>query len=274
MKGIQYAVLGILLGIGSITLAAPHDGVVVNHHESLQRFDFNTGGSLGMQKLSRAAGPARMQFDALGKSFDLELESNDGLLSRSAHDARRAEVSIYKGRLAGNPDSWARITVFEGQPRGLIFDGDELYAIEAPGDSALAIDDVVIYRLSDTFIMPGTMHCEAGAPSGNGAEVFGKLTGSPDSAEAQAPGASVQLDLGAIGDFEFSQSMGASAEAAILTRLNNVDVIFSEQMGVQLVVQDLVVYTDAADPFSDTTVPVDLLDELGSHRQLTPSQAL
>ena len=55
-------------------------------------------------------------------------------------EVAQAEVEVYRGQLANNPQSWARIVVFNGMPRGMIWDGVEMYAIEAPGDSALSID--------------------------------------------------------------------------------------------------------------------------------------
>ncbi len=273
MKGFRLAALGILLGVGQIAAAAGSTGMVITHFEPLSRMEWSGSRADGAQKFA-VRGPATLQFDALGRSYTLQLESNDALLSPRAHASRRTPVSLYKGRIDGIDGSWVRITFYDGHPRGLLFDGTELYAIEAPGDSGIATDGPVMYRLADSYVLPGTMACDAGAPFGNGAQVFEKLAGGNGYSAARAPGASVQLNLGAIGDYEFTNQMGSGAEAAILTRLNNVDGIFSDQLGVQLSVEELEVFNDPADPFSDTTAPIDLLDELGNYRQLTPNQAL
>ena len=97
------------------------------------------------------------------------------------------------------------------------------------------------------------MSCGAEAHHGNAAETYSKLIGELGTAVAQGPGAVEEINLGAIGDFEFTNAMGANADAAIMTRLNNVDGFYSQQLGVQLNVAELETFTDPADPFSDTT---------------------
>jgi hypothetical protein len=79
------------------------------------------------------------------------------------------------------------------------------------------------------------------------------------------------LDLGAVGDFEFSEAFGALAETALLTRFNNVDGIFSEQLGVQITVAESHVFTANDDPFT-TSAASSLLDELANYRGATPAQ--
>ena len=90
--------------------------------------------------------------------------------------------------LAGNADSWARIVVYKGMPRGLVWDGVQMFAIEAPGDSVVPASSPIIYRLVDTFIEPGSMRCGSGSLSGNGAAMYGKLIGELGEAMAQGPG--------------------------------------------------------------------------------------
>jgi hypothetical protein len=86
-----------------------------------------------------------------------------------------------------------------------------------------------------------------------------------------APGATLNLDVGAVADFEFSQAFGGGAETALLTRFNTVDGIFSEQLGVQISVAEVDVFTANDDPFT-TSVASDLLDELATYRGATPAQ--
>ena len=66
-------------------------------------------GSAGIQS---AGTPALLRFDAYGRRFELELESNDRLLRRLS-SARRAELpphDLYRGTLTGLPGSWVRLT--------------------------------------------------------------------------------------------------------------------------------------------------------------------
>lgn len=271
MKGFQVIAAVAALILPVMTSVAAEPGMIVSHYEPLRIVGQSATDAFSTQKAASTRS-ADFAFDAFGRSFELQLESNDRLFGASALAHRSGDVSVYKGRLAGQENSWARITVANGEPRGLIWDGAELIAIEATGDSPIASSGPVVFRLSDTFVQPSAMSCGVSPSVASGETVLSKLIGELDSSFAQAPGATVQINIGAIGDFEFSSNMGANAEAAILTRLNNVDGIFSSQAGVQISVEELVVYTTSSDPFSNTTDPVTLLNELGTHRQLTPAQ--
>ena len=82
------------------------------------------------------------------------------------------------------------------------------------------------------------------------------------------------ISVGAVGDFEFTSAQGsdAAAAAAIVTRLNMVDGIYSQDIGVQIVVPFIETFSNAADPFSDERDAGLLLDELVTYRQSTPAQ--
>ena len=221
--------------------------------------------------------PVVMSFDALGQSFDLELEPNHRLLSMARQNSMLDGVEIYRGELAGKPGSWARIVVANGAPSGMFWDGTEMYAIEAPGDSLVSSNAPVIFRLSDVQIAPGTMSCGS-APMAmtatTGTQALEELVGELG-IKAEADGAIDELSLGVIGDFEFTNAKGgdAAAAAAITTRLNNVDGIFSSQLGIQITVNTIETFSSAAaDPFTDQTDASLLLDEVSDYRSATPAQ--
>ncbi len=214
-----------------------------------------------------------VRFDALGLNFDLQLQSNDRVLSGLRGTGQTAGIGVYRGQLANKPGSWVRIVVYDGMPRGLIWDGREMFAIEAPGDGDLSADTAVIYRLADSYIVPGSMQCGTQSLSGNTAEVWQNLAAAGKSSIARAPGAVSEITMSVIGDYEFTNDKGgdAGAVAAITTRLNNVDGFFSEQVGVQINVQLIETHSDPNDPFGDTLVPDVLLDELSEYRLQTPA---
>ena len=279
MKSVSWIAASAVLGFSSTLLASESNGVIVSHYEPLQKISFQTDSVETSQKL-RGAGPVTLSFDALGRAFEFQLEPNAGLLSAASRNALPDGLDIYRGRAAGNPDSWARVVVFNGMPRGLVWDGDQMFAIEAPGDSVLKISSPVIYRLADTYIEPGTMSCGSESLSGNGAATYQKLIVELGTAMAQGPGAVSEINFSAIGDFEFTSARGgdAAAAAAITTRLNNVDGIFSQQLGVQINVPTLETHSDPADPFTTPVDPITnetdpsvLLDELGRYRDGIPA---
>ncbi len=267
MQAFKWIVAGAVLCISSTLLAGESNSVMVSHYEPMQRLSIQSESVETSQKL-RGAGPVTLSFDALGKAFVLDLEPNTGLFSAASGTALADGLEVYRGSVIGKPNSWARIVVYDGMPQGLVWDGNEMFAIESPGDSALQISSPVIYRLADTTIVPGTMTCGTDASSANGAAMFSKLMGELGTAMAQGPGAISEINISAIGDFEFTSAQGgdAAAAAAIMTRLNNVDGIFSQQLGVQITVPLVETHSNAADPFTDETDAGLLLDELATYR--------
>jgi hypothetical protein len=273
-----------ILLISTALFAADAGNVIVSHFEPLQRLSIRAAGNNtdnSGQKIQRAA-PVELSFDALGKTFDLQLERNDRIRRAASPGASVDGIDIYRGQLADRPGSWARIVVFDGAPRGFIWDGAEMFALEAPGDSQLAVKSTIIYRLADALIVPGTMTCGAEELSGNGASAYSQLVGELDGVVAQAPGAVSEITMGAIGDYEFTVDRGGevAALAAIYDRLNRVDGIFSREIGIQINVQPPEIFSDSVsnpfstpvDPATNETDPRELLDELGGYRQSTPAQ--
>ncbi len=269
-----------LLAITTVMVLAPIVAaaeVVVSHFEPLQRTLISKTDKNAHSFSSKLATPASVsiRFDALGKRFDLQLISNDRIANGLPAGVAKSEVGIYRGQLADNPQSWARIVVFEGMPRGMIWDGAEMYAIEAPDDSSLPIDAPVIYRLADAYVVSGTMSCGSDFLSGSAATIMKEIGAASKTAVAMAPGAVTEITMSAIGDFEFTNARGGDSAAvtAITTRLNNVDGFFSEQVGVQIRVEvDMIeTHSDQADPFTDTLVADDLLREVSEYRLQSPS---
>ena len=280
MRAPKWIFAGAVCGLFSTAFGAQPGDITVSHSESLQRLNMQAADALTRQQPD-GTGPVELSFDALGQSFDFQLEPNSGLLTAASRDAVPDGVEIYRGQLAGVPGSWARIVVFDGMPRGVFSDGDQLYAIEAPGDSIVNAASPIIYRLADTFIEPGAMTCGSESLSGNGAVLYSRLVGDLGDAVAQGPGAVTEISIGAVGDFEFTTAQGgdAAAAAAIVTRLNMVDGYYSQDIGVQIVVPFIETFSTSADPFDTAVDPASgetdsglLLDELVTYRQNTPAQ--
>ena len=274
MKASKWILVSLVVGFCAPVFAGSADNIYVSHYETLQRLSSQDKGAAANQKLA-IAGQQLLSFDALGQSFELILRSNSGFLSSDAVKALPAGIGIYRGSLAGNADSWVRIVMFEGSPRGFIWDGAEMYAIEAPGDSAVQSSSAIIYRLSDVTIEAGSMSCGSESLSGKASETYSKLVGEIGMAAQQAPGAVSEIDIGAVGDFEFTSSMGddAAAAVAILDRMNRVDGIFSQEIGIQINVPFIETFSDPdVDPFSDTLDPGALLDDVVTYRGNTSAQ--
>jgi hypothetical protein len=273
MNAYKLLLSSLLISLGLPAFAGQSGNISVSHYEPLQRMSLQAKSPASQQKLTISA-PLVLEFDALGQSFDLRLVPNTRFLSAAARNSLPAGIEIYRGGLADNAASWVRIVMFEGMPRGFIWDGKEMYAIEVPGDSIVATTAPIIYRLSDTFIEPGSMTCGSQSLSGNGAEAYSKIVGELSKSAALAPGAVSEIDIGAVGDFEFTHVRGdADAVVAITDRMNRVDGIYSQEIGVQINVPFIETFIDPdLDPFSDTLDPSLLLVDVATYREGSTAQ--
>ncbi len=235
------------------------------------------------QKESASALPVRiLSFDAYGRRFDLGLKPN----AKVMQDPEGTAIA-YRGELTNQPGSWTRLTRIGDELHGLVWDGSELYVIEpaslageftvaplAPGQGGN-----LIYRLSDTLVDLGANFCSSleAAPDDttDGLTAFKSATEDLKSHTVlqQAAGATLGLRLSVLGDASLRARYATEAELrdALLVRLNNIDGIFSAQLGVEIQVTSLGLYDDDSDPFSNTTVPNTLLNELGDLRFNTPA---
>lgn len=248
-------ILSTALATDVVAAAAPF---VIQYSERVTLVE-SPGGD-GLQKL---ANPRRVSFDALDRRFSIALQANHTLTRLVSGST----VTAFKGSVDGMPGSWVRLTFRDGQPAGIIWDGREYLALEWQAGGAS-----MVYRLDDLMITPGALGCAThGASAAVGSERVSAKT-LIDTMPSEAPGATQQIDIGVIADRSFSDDKGAGTDDAVIARMNIVDGIFSEQAGVQLSLRVIESYQGAADPFSDVTVPSDLLTELRDYRNVTPAQ--
>jgi metallopeptidase family M12-like protein/uncharacterized protein DUF11 len=269
--------LGLSLALAAFIAAraaAAADGVTVQYFEPLRAYAF----APAMAAQSASTTPQRaapriseLRFNALGRDFVVALEPNARLAPTLARLGNPAGLAAYRGSLVGRPGSWARIVVTPQGPAGLIADGGTIYALESPRDSAVATGSPAIFRLADVYIAPGDLACGTAATATDASAAVHALAAELETL-AQA-GATLNLDLGAVADVEFTAGFGdaAGARAALLTRLNNVDGIFSEQVGIQITPTQIDVFEGESDPF-DTSNADDLLAQLATYRGATPLQ--
>lgn len=219
-----------------------------------------------------------LQFDAYGRRFDLTLEPNQRL---SPLLADQPNIELYRGQINGVAQSWVRVSITQGQLAGMIWDGAELYVIEPaaelraslPVNAKVSADTTAIFRLKDVEMAPGSASCgvDTSAMAGNGSEAYrsmvSELKGAP--AIMQAAGATRQIELSVLADNLLLSRYGSESQTReqILQRLNNVDGIYSSQLGVQISVPSI----DIGDSLSGTTASSSLLSELADLRRRSPN---
>jgi hypothetical protein len=225
---------------------------------------------------------AGLGFDAYGKRFNVVLEHN----ARVMESAPGPGIA-YQGSIAAMPGSWVRLTRTGNAIHGLFWDGSDAYVIEPVAEAreflvgaTPATGSHVIYRLRDTLVDLGAGYCStlddaASDPAATGLSTFNALANDLKSQLVlqQAAGATRYLNLSMLGDASFLTRYASvdAARDAILVRLNNVDGIFSGQLGVEIRVTSTTVYDGTTDPFTATTVPGTLLSEVGRVRNNSPT---
>ena len=232
-----------------------------------------------------AASLSRFSFDAYGRRFELSLGENSMLTEQLQAKPGSSSLQLYRGQLDGVPRSWVRLGIKGTAVHGMIWDGAELYVIEPVAQIRAALvppldaDEAgsAIFRLADVLMDPTAASCAAndGAAADKGSQAYGSLIEELKNAPAlmQAAGASQRLEISVLGDSMFRQRH-ASEQAArdqILLRLNNLDGIFSSQLGIEIQVPSMDIDNALSNSLSDSTSPSGLLTELGSLRKRTPS---
>ena len=235
------------------------EGVHIEHSEPLQQLE-----------LQRGVPDEAVRFNAFGKHFDVRITSNQNILSLPVRERLAQGVGVYRGEIEGMPGSWVRLVVADGTPRGLLWDGNVMYAIEAGEASSGAPQ---MFRLDDLKIPPGTMTCAQADEQMTASDLLGAVTKDVRPNVAEAAGAESSLDIAVIADSEFASAKGGDAETELVTRINNVDGIFSEQLGVQINLARTDVFASSNDPFTDESDSGRLLDELTDYRNANASQS-
>jgi hypothetical protein len=222
------------------------------------------------------------QFDAYGRRFSLVLTDNDRVLDKLPAQ-RKAQLKSYKllrGSLEGAPGSWARLTETPAGVEGAIWDGHDLYTVTrydsiapyltAPLDAAPG--QTVVYRLSDSLDMLPRDFCALAddvktSKAANGLDQFNAVM--HEIASVYGPELTRQIEISLIADTAFQAAESTDPTAAMLARLNIVEGIFSEQVGLLILATDVRLMPAGSDPFTSTKGAT-LLEQLGTYRSATP----
>lgn len=202
------------------------------------------------EKVAITAATGHTEFDAYGRRFSLTLENNSRLLSTlpAAQKAGLSETQLLRGKVVGVPGSWVRLARIGTGLEGAIWDGEDLYVVTSLARVAaqltlpLAVgpSDSVVYRLSDVEGGLPAQFCglERGLPRSEVGATSGLQQYKGMVAELRAQAAAVtlsdQITIALISDPQYQSRYGVDTRDTMLARLNTVDGIFSEQVGVLL----------------------------------------
>jgi hypothetical protein len=232
----------------------------------------SAAGSAGQKS---GAGLQQLRFDAFGRRFEISLGLNTRLM---ASKPEQSSLQLYRGSIDGMPGSWVRLAMKGEAVHGMMWDGSQLYAIEPAAEVSDSLDSppadesqTVVFRLADATMDPGAAACGSESAPSKASAAFDALTTELKSTTLamQAAGATRRLDLSALGDAHFFYRYGNEKDArdAILTRLNNVDGIYSSQLAIEIHVGTLSVPDAEHDQLSLVSDPKSLLRELANLRK-------
>ena len=231
----------------------------------------------------------RMRFEAYGRRFNFQLDPNPGL--QRAVPADRADIEALRGRLDALPKSWVRMTHTGSGWRGLISDGEQLYAVEPASEVAdsvvqpladLSATASVVYRLQDALLPDLAGLCQIvnadGTPYAGADELQGRVNAkmlvqaiTRDTVNHFPNGPDLELTVGVIADYEFYLQMSDDPQGAIIARWDIVDGIWSDQVGIKISLAPLTIFESASEPFTRTD-PNSLLQQLRSYRHSSAAQ--
>jgi len=217
---------------------------------------------------------------AFGRNFDLVLEDNGRLLRKlsAATQQKVGAVKLLRGTVKDAPGSWVRLALRNDAYDGAIWDGTELYLIEARASLEPALqqpskDSIArsfIYRLADT---QGGLTAKACALDPSAQPINKPLTGYRSLVSglktamgAQLATATREIEVSMVGDYEYTTQQGPNALTTMVSLMNIVDGIFSEQVGVSIVPTDFTTFAVDDDPFFQAGRAETLLNQLSTFR--------
>lgn len=223
----------------------------------------------------------RLQLQSDVTNGELRLTPNRSLGVLATRLAGRAQA--YRGELAGRSGSWVALTRIGARWSGVIFDGTQYFGVDEArslagisADAARAAPDAtLVYRLSDLRLDPAGFEGDMLLPSAEAlAQLLEVELSQPVTAQAITAAATLatrRLDVALIADAELAAQDGAQTETNMLARLNIVDGIFSNQVGVHLQSLSVTVLGAGSQPFTQTDASM-LLDEVKNYRFGTSTQ--
>jgi hypothetical protein len=224
-------------------------------------------------QLMSAADPANemlVRFEGQGRTHELRLRQHPGLGELAQRLDGRAQA--YRGQVGAAADSWAAVTRIGNRWSGIWYDGGEFYAVDTAGalagasDTVAALDprQLVVYRLRDAWWDDLSLEGDTLPVPRNGAQIAGQLKGGMQGIGFGEPG---RLSLALVADAQLARQDGDAVEVNLLARLNLIDGLFSNQLGVHISAGSITIYHEQADePFGRTTDASDLLGEIASWR--------
>lgn len=222
-----------------------------------------------------------LHLSAMGRDMLLQLQPSR--LNKVAKLNGMGDQSLpylYEGYIAGDPNSWARISIKDGQPNGYLFHYGKLLQLESrthlngPIDSPVEGSDLILIEpLTSTDAAPllrslnMAVDTEQYAPTYELSEDTSfhpqvdkreKLAHSLTTRNALGTTVTRAMRIGIVIDSRFNETHQNRGLARALSIINSVDAIYQSQLGIAIIVEGIRVYDDpATDPLRNSDGAVD-----------------
>jgi len=214
--------------------------------------------------LQKADDSIRMEISAFDEVFSLKLSRNEKLTKNIP--MADSDIELFKGKIEGNDASWVRLTRLNGVITGAIYDGNELFII----DKTKTVEDDLAPWLKES-LQGNTAQANARTKTSAPASIIYKLTDTVDSATcgmqdttsnsrnryqnlirelrglryksnptALAAAADQQVNIVIVADTQYVASSNGNVNGQVLSQMNVVDGIFSEQVNVQFNIEQII----------------------------------
>ncbi|HUI26871.1 MAG TPA: LamG-like jellyroll fold domain-containing protein, partial [Candidatus Kryptonia bacterium] len=282
VRGQFFRMLGALVvavvGLGGSAWGRPIDvneGVPpsIHHWEEVTASEMQVRGAGG----AAAAGEHRhAAMQMFGRTFELDLEPNPlfapGAKNLWISDTGVREedpaVTLYRGQVTGEPDSWVRFSLQGSAFDGMIHTPNETYFVEPRTRyfARAAANEMIAYRLSDTEPGLSGGECAALHPSGYArpdveaieSGTFTHLMDQAATGGAAATGTYQQAQIAVVADYAYFQGHGANSASAMQSILNQIDGIYRSEVSVTFALTKTVVFTtSASDPWISSCIAGD-----------------
>ncbi len=267
------------LGLVVVLLAHTPSTAVARIPASIPRYEIVQPRS---PRAGAADGRTRLALRAFGRDFEFVLEPSPLLapgartIMVEAGGARIEESknNLFHGYLADNREATVRIAFEDGALVGSVREADQTWLLEPlrryeRGASRTA---TIVYRAADvdsSALPPG--NCAAGDLTPlSGRERSGSATTSP-TPRSHGPGLGL-VELTLVADHAFWQIHGDDSATEMQAIVDQVDAFYRSDLDMTVQVVQTVVYAaPGLEPWSSTTSPSGLLQELAGARGIDPA---
>ncbi|MEP2654136.1 MAG: M12 family metallo-peptidase, partial [Paraglaciecola sp.] len=186
-----------------------------------------------------------LSINVYGQNYTFLLSENISLNRQSIYRKSATEVVPYSGSIDGINGSWVRLTKVAGNYIGAFYDGNELFLIDdAVKASEMTSSATSSSQGSVAFAASSVSnigHCDMDLSKNNGAFDYSEIMSPVNKVElANTTLPSREIEITIVADTEYVASSGSDVEGSIIAQMNVVDGIFSDQLGLSMVVTDIV----------------------------------